>query len=371
MIAGVVLFVTRNIDRSIAMLIVACPCTILLSGPTAIIAALSAAARLGVVFKDVSTLETASKVDTLLFDKTGTLTKGKLKVISVNALNGFPATELLRIVGSLEQYSQHPAAKAITKECIEQNIKLYASKDFSEKAGMGVKGVVKEQHISVGRREWIEDTCNISIDEYQSDQIVTVLHVAIDRNLTGSIVLRDTIKPDAAAVIQNMSYCTVNRIVMITGDRKEVAHNIASQIGCEFEAEVLPHQKKIRVEQEKADGRIVAVVGDGVNDAPALATGDVSIAMGAAGSDVAIHSASVILMNDQLNRIPFVFKLSRRVSSITKQNLIFSILFIASFLIISAAGMIPPVVAALLHTVSTIVVVFNSARLLREGETII
>jgi Cd2+/Zn2+-exporting ATPase len=184
----------------------------------------------------------------------------------------------------------------------------------------------------------------------------------------GTLHLADTVRPEAKKVIQDVKSQTVREVVMLTGDHDAAARRIAAHLSCAVDAEVMPNQKMERVEEARRRGCVVGVVGDGVNDAPALAAGDVSIAMGAAGSDVAIHSAGIILMNDQLNRIPFILNLSHRVVATIRQNLIFSTLFIILLFGLSAAGTISPVLAAILHTSSSLFVVFNSARLLRVGE---
>ncbi|WP_155325522.1 heavy metal translocating P-type ATPase [Desulfosarcina ovata] len=368
MCAAIVLFFTHDLNRAIAMLIVACPCTIILSTPTAFVAALSAAARLGVIVKKLHFLEVANRVDTLIFDKTGTLTTGRLKVVAVNVNKAVEEDELVALAAGLEQYSSHPVAKAVMAEVRKRRIDPRTAVDVEETPGFGIQGKLNGSRIAIGRRRWIEKQCPDHTLEAVGHEGTTGLHVARDNRWIGSLHLADTVRPDARAVIEKLRSHAVRQVVMLTGDRRSAAERIAAQLSCEVEAEVMPGQKMARVEEARQQGCMVGVVGDGVNDAPALAAGDVSIAMGAAGSDVAIHSAGIVLMNDQLDRIPFVFTLSRRVVATIRQNLAFSTLFILVLFWLSAAGSIPPVLAAVLHTASSLFVVFNSARLLRVGE---
>lgn len=368
--AAIVLFFTHDIDRSIAMLIVACPCTIILSTPTALVAALSAAARLGVIIKNLQCLEVANRVDTVIFDKTGTLTTGQLSIMSITLNERVKEDELLALTASLEQYSTHPVAKAVVLEAKKRNITLWDTCDVQEKPGFGIQGKINGNRIAVGRRIWIERLCPECAEQKTDIHGTTRLYVAQDNHLIGIFHLADTIRPDAKPVIQNLRTQSELQVIMLTGDGHIAANQIAEQLSCHVESEVMPDQKMARVEEARRRGAVVGVVGDGVNDAPALAAGDVSIAMGAAGSDVAIHSAGIILMNNKLDRIPFVLELSRRVVATIRQNLIFSTLFILVLFWLSAGGTISPVLAAILHASSSLFVVFNSARLLRVGEAL-
>jgi Cd2+/Zn2+-exporting ATPase len=198
---------------------------------------------------------------------------------------------------------------------------------------------------------------------------LSVLHVVRNGQLVGWIGLEDNARPEAAGAVDRLKAMGISRLVLLTGDRSSVARRVAGQMHFDdFKAEVLPHEKLEMVDALKAAGHQVAVIGDGVNDAPALAAGDVSIAMGAAGSDVAIHSASIALLNSNLDRVPFLVDLSRKTIAVIRQNMIIGAVFILAFLALAAAGYVSPVLAALLHVVSGLAVVFNSARLVRCGE---
>jgi Cd2+/Zn2+-exporting ATPase len=371
MCAAIVLFFTHDINRAIAMLIVACPCIIILSTPTAFVAALSSAARLGIIIKNLNILEVANRVNTLIFDKTGTLTTGQLSVTSISVNGRVSEDELLALTASLEQYSTHPVARAVINEATKKSsAALLDVYDINEKPGLGIQGKVSDSNIAVGRRIWIESICPLCPEKDTDIEGTTSLYVAKDNHLIGVIHLADTVRPEAKSVVQDLKKNGVGHIVMLTGDRHASAKRIADQLSCDVESEVMPGQKMERVEEARRRGDVVAMVGDGVNDAPALSAGDVSIAMGAAGSDAAIHSAGIILMNDKLDRIPLILRLSHRVVATIRQNLVFSTLFILGLIVLSAGGAVSPVLAAVLHTSSSLIVVFNSARLLRVGEEI-
>jgi Cd2+/Zn2+-exporting ATPase len=387
MIVGVVLFFALRNDpdtafsRAIAMLVVACPSALILATPTAMVAGLSAAARLGVLIKSVVTLEAARNLSAIVFDKTGTLTTGVLSVSRLAPVEGVEGADLLRVAAIAEQDSRHPVARAVTEMARRANLPLGRPEAFEEVAGRGVIATIDRSRIQVGRASWLmapeaglSDSEITAINQIQSSPDadgMSVLYVVRDGQLMGWIGLEDNARPEAAEAVDRLRGLGLKRLVILTGDRKSVAKRVAEQMHfSEFKAEVLPHEKLEMVDELKAKGHRVAVIGDGVNDAPALAAGDISIAMGAAGSDVAIHSASIALMNSNLNRIPFLVELSRRTISVIRQNMAIGALFIVVFLGLAGAGYVSPVTAAALHIVSGLIVIFNSARLVRCGEDI-
>ena len=387
MLVGVVLFFALRSDpdtafnRAIAMLVVACPSALILATPTAMVAALSAAARLGVLVKSVVTLEAARNLTAIVFDKTGTLTTGVLSVSRLKPVDGVEGSELLRLAAIAEQESRHPVARAVTEMARRANIPLSRPEAFEEVAGCGVTATVGGLKLMVGRAKWLTDvgTCLdplsvAAIDRIQSSPDadgLSVLFVVFDGRLLGWIGLEDNARPEAAEAVDRLRNLGLKRLVILTGDRASVAKRVAEQMHfSEYKAEVLPHEKLEMVDLLKARGHRVAVIGDGVNDAPALAAGDVSIAMGAAGSDVAIHSANIALLNSNLNRIPFLIELSRQTIAVIRQNMIVGIVFIVAFLGLAGAGYVSPVTAAILHVASGLIVIFNSARLVRCGEQI-
>jgi Cd2+/Zn2+-exporting ATPase len=373
MIAGIVLFFTRDVDRAITILVVSCPCALILATPTAMVAAISASARLGILIKNVADLEIAGKITAMVFDKTGTITTGRLYVTKLTPAEGIEPAELLAQAASAEQMSKHPAARALQEVAKEANLSLPAMDKFQESPGKGVTAVVDSAKIMVGRDSFLKennvDVSNVSDPALHEEQGFSTLYVAKDAKCIGWIGLQDKTRPEAQQAIKELLNIGVKRVIMLTGDRDEVASRVAAELACtDFRAHCLPQDKLAIVEQIKKDGHTVLVVGDGINDAPALAAGDLGIAMGAAGSDVAINSASIALMSDDLNRLPFLVRLSRKTRRVINQNLGFGMMFILLGVVAGAAAWLPAVYAAVLHFVGSLIVVFNSARLVRYGE---
>jgi len=371
MIAGIVLFFTRNIDQAITILVISCPCAFILATPTAMVAAVSAAARLGILVKHVADLEVAGKMTALVFDKTGTVTTGRLYVTKLTPAQDVDPADLLSVTAAAEQMSKHPAARALQEVAKEANLTLPAAEKFQETPGKGVTAVVNSTRIIVGRDTFLKENGvgveNVPDPSLHEEQGFSTLYVARGSRCIGWIGLQDKTRPEAQQAIKELFDMGVKRVTMLTGDRKEVASRVAAELGCtDFRAHCLPQDKLTIVEQIRGDGHTVVVVGDGINDAPALAAGDLGIAMGAAGSDVAINSASIALMSDDLRRIPFLVSISRKTRRVIFQNLGFGMLFIISG--ISLSKFLSPEIAAFLHFAGSLVVVFNSARLFRQGE---
>jgi len=386
MLVGAVLFFALKSDpdtafnRAIAMLVIACPSALILATPTAMVAALSAAARLGVLVKSVATLEAARNLTAIVFDKTGTVTSGVLAVSRLAPAAGVQPEDLLRLAASAEQNSRHPVARAVTEMSRRARVPLAEPSSFEEVPGRGVIATFADgDSVFVGRGSWLAEAVpephEIDLAALEALQCspeadgLSVLHVVRNGRLLGWIGLEDNARPEAAGAVDRLKAMGISRLVLLTGDRSSVARRVAGQMHFDdFKAEVLPHEKLEMVDALKAAGHQVAVIGDGVNDAPALAAGDVSIAMGAAGSDVAIHSASIALLNSNLDRVPFLVDLSRQTIAVIRQNMVIGAVFILAFISLAAAGYVSPVLAALLHVVSGLAVVFNSARLVRCGE---
>ena len=364
---------THDINRVITVLVVSCPCAFILATPTAMIAALSAAARLGILIKNVADIEAAAKINAFIFDKTGTLTTGQLAVSRLTPIGETKPAELLLFAASAEKYSNHPTAKALAQLAGEAGVPLAEPKDFSETAGRGVKAEINGTKILVGRAQWLKDN-GVTEDFLKSVDLNeaegwSLIFVARDHRCIGWVGLQDQVREEAKIALAGLKEAGVRRIAMVSGDRQVVATRVAAEIGCEeAKGDCLPQNKVEFVRAMKAKGYKVAVIGDGVNDAPALAAGDLGIAMGAAGSEVAIHSATIALMNNDLQRLPFLIKLSRSTRAVINQNFAFGICFIIAGLSAGAFGWFGPVTGAVLHVVGTFIVIFNSARLVRKGE---
>ena len=390
MLAGAVLFFNRSepqhaMERTVTMLVVACPCSLIIAVPTAMVAALSCAARLGILIKDVSTLEVARSLTAFVFDKTGTLTTGELCVTQVRPApadggqeltpeeSKKAAVDLLSLAASVEHLSKHPVARAVVAMAQRARVQLDDASDFEEISGRGVRATVNGQKVLVGRATWLKELgismVSMSDAQYVEPEGLSTLYVVRDGRLLGWVGLEDRTRSEARGALDELRAMGINELVMVTGDRWSVARRVANDLGAtEVQAEVLPADKLDLVASLKKQGHRVAVVGDGVNDAPALAAGDLSIAMGAAGSDVAINSATIALLNNDLRRLPFLVKLSRKTISVIHQNLLFGVVFVVGFLVLAGLGLITPVVGAALHMIAATFVIFNSARLVRFGE---
>jgi Cd2+/Zn2+-exporting ATPase len=364
---------THDLSRVIAVFVVSCPCAFILATPTAMVAALSAAARLGILIKNVADIEAAAKINAFVFDKTGTLTTGELAVSRLMPLGETKPAELLRFAASAEKYSNHPTAKALAQIAGEAGVPLAEPQNFAETAGRGVKAEVGGTKVLVGRAEWLKDNGvtedfvkSVDLDETEGWSLI---FVARDGRCIGWVGLQDQTRAEAKESLAELKEAGMRRIAMVSGDRQAVATRVAAEIGCEeAQGDCLPQNKVEFVRGVKAKGYRVAVVGDGVNDAPALAAGDIGIAMGAAGSEVAIHSATIALMNNDLRRLPFLVKLSRSTRAVINQNFAFGVCFIIGGWILTTSGIIGPIVASILHVTGSLIVIFNSARLVRKGE---
>ena len=373
LIGALVWAFTYDLERVIAVFIVSCPCAFVLATPTAMVAALSAAARLGILIKNVADIELAARINAFVFDKTGTLTTGKLAVSRLNPLNGVTPAELLRVAASAEKYSNHPTTKALANLSAEAGVALAEPQDFAETAGRGVQAKVDGTLVTVGRAQWLKDNgvtedfmASVDLNETEG---YSLIFVARNGQCIGWVGLQDQTRDEARESLAELKEVGVRRVAMVSGDRQPVAVRVAKEIGCEeVVGDCLPQNKVEFVRNTKAKGYRVAVVGDGVNDAPALAAGDLGIAMGAAGSEVAIHSATIALMNNDLRRLPFLVKLSRQTRAVINQNFLIGILFVIGGLVLAAMAYINPIVAALVHVGGSLVVVFNSFRLVRSGE---
>ncbi|MBB6431687.1 heavy metal translocating P-type ATPase [Algisphaera agarilytica] len=370
MLAGIIYFFSKDLSNSISLLLIACPCAIILAAPTAVVAALSSAARLGVYVKSVAELEVVRRVTAFVFDKTGTITTGQLAVTRMKPIDGMEAADLLRYAVSVEENSRHPVARAVVAIASKAKIQAGNTDNVEEVAGRGMKATVDGRAVMVGRQTWLQEQgVDLSAADISEGEGLSLLFVAVDNQYAGWLGMADQPREQAAAAIAELGELGVKRRVMITGDRQSPAARVAAAVGItDYSAEALPGDKLTLVEDLKKAGHTVAVLGDGVNDGPALAAGHVSIAMGAAGSDVAVNSARIALMNNNLDRLPFLVMLSRRTVAIIRQNLIATMIYILFMLALLAAGVLTPMWAAIGHGISSILIIFNSARLVRVGE---
>ncbi|VAW51439.1 Lead, cadmium, zinc and mercury transporting ATPase; Copper-translocating P-type ATPase [hydrothermal vent metagenome] len=362
------------IVNAVAVLIIACPCALGLATPMSIMVGTGKGASMGVLIKNAEALETLEKVDVLVVDKTGTLTEGKPTLISVKAVNGFDETEVLALAASLERASEHPLAEAIVKGAEQREAKLVTTDDFESVTGKGVTGTVSGRKVALGNLKLLQ---SLAIDvaslpeqaEAGRSEGQTVMLIAIDGKAAGLIGVADPIKTSTAEAIEDLHKAGVD-VVMLTGDSKTTAQAVAAKLNIDrVEAEVLPDQKANIVKQLQAEGKIVAMAGDGINDAPALAQAHVGIAMGT-GTDVAMESANVTLVKGDLRGIVRARRLSHAVMNNIRQNLFFAFIYNSMGVPVAAGVLYPvfglllsPIIAAAAMSFSSVSVIVNSLRL--------
>jgi heavy metal translocating P-type ATPase len=367
MAAAVLLFVTRDMSRAVALLVVACPGTFVLAGPTAMIAALAAASRLGILVKNTKFLEVLADVDTVVLDKTGTVTLGHLEVMALSPIGGATQEQLLRAAALCAGGSRHPVSRAIMRAALAAGVPRIEEPELIEETpGRGVVAVTKGGNCLLGRGDWVREQ-GLAVPE-NPEHAGAVVWVARNEAVLGCLLLADLPRPEASQAVNELRDLGLDRVILLTGDRRQAAENVARTLNIEHVvAEVLPEQKLDTVQAEKAAGRRVMVVGDGVNDALALASGDVGVAMGAMGSDVALQSADVALMTNDLARLPLAIGLSRQTRKTINQNLLIGAGSSVLMLSLAALGLVSPIVGAVLHNAGEIYVLVNSARLLGFG----
>jgi heavy metal translocating P-type ATPase len=361
------------VESAIAVLVVTCPAALLLSSPSAMVAAFASAARLGILIKQSNYLEGAANVNTVVFDKTGTITTGSFEVSRLVPAEGVEGAELLKAAAFAEQSSNHPLALSILRTAEAARIQVESPEHFEEVHGMGVKARTTLGELHVGRSKWLKEV----IPGIESD-IVAVekkiegmsgVHVVRDGKYLGAVGLEDKVRPNAKLVVERLRELGVKQEAIFTGDRLDVAKRVGLAVGVDaVEAECLPEDKHQLITELNNDGYRVLMVGDGINDGPSLAAAQVGVAMGLGGSDIAANSAGVALMTDDLSRIPFLIELARRTRVIIAQNIAASIIIVIIGLVLAATGSLAVPAAALYHFAGDIFVIGNSFRLFRFGE---
>jgi Cu+-exporting ATPase len=363
---------------AVSVLIIACPCALGLATPMSIMVGVGRGAEFGVLIKNAVALERMEKVDTLVVDKTGTLTEGKPKLTGIAPAPGYDEAEVLRLAASLERASEHPLAHAIVAAAEERRLTLEPAKDFDSPTGKGVIGTVAGKRIALGNATFLrEHGADPEIFAAEADALrrdgATAIFAAIDGSAAGILTIADPIKVSTQEAIGALTLDGI-RIVMLTGDNRTTAEAVATRLGIGVvHAEVLPEDKQKIVEELRAKGGVVAMAGDGVNDAPALAAADVGIAMGS-GTDVAIESAGITLLRGDLTGIAHARRLSRATMQNIRQNLFFAFVYNAAGVPVAAGLLYPvfgvllsPVIAAAAMALSSVSVVGNALRLRRSG----
>ena len=366
--AALTFLITHNSRSTISVIVVAGACGIAAGTPLAILGAIGSAARKGAIVKGGIHLEVLSSVDTVVLDKTGTLTLGTPEILDVRVYNGYSPNDVVRIAATAERFSEHPLAKAIVSRASDWSLPLGEPAAFRYTPGMGIVCEVEGRRTLVGTRALLERDGLVMPQDGNTLEQSSEVMVATGGRLLGSIKIADVLRSEATAAVAEMRRLGL-RIVLLTGDRKEIADVIARELGVdEVESEMLPDQKVARVRRLRAEGRVVAMIGDGVNDAPALMESNVGIAMGS-GTDVARESAAVVLLGNDLVRFAEVLKGARRCRKIIMANFAGTLGVDSVGVLLAAFGLLNPVLAALIHVTSELLFILNSARLLPASGT--
>ena len=383
MVAGLVWFFTAKSAneairddaavRAITVLVVACPGALLISHPTAMVAAFAAAARLGIMIKQTRTLEAAATVDTVVLDKTGTITTGRFAVSRLVPADGVDGATLLQAAADAEQSSNHPLARSILETATQARIVPRPIQGYTEVHGRGVVADGPGGRLHAGRAAWLVEINPSAREAVEGVEAriegMSGVHVMQGETYLGAVGLEDKLRVGASGVIDRLRTIGIRRICMFTGDRLSVAKRVGQAVGVDsVEAECLPEEKHAELMYLIKRGHRTLVVGDGINDGPILASADVGVAMGLSGSDIATNSAGVALMNDDLRLIPFLLDLSRRARAVVAQNIAFSLALAVLGLALAATGNVAIWAAPLLYIAGFLVVIFNSLRLVRFGE---
>lgn len=377
-VAGAILFMlippllldwtwSEAIYRSMIFLVVASPCALVASIMPAVLSGVSNGARKGILFKGGIHLENIGGIKAVAFDKTGTLTEGKPKITDIIPFTEMAEQELLRLTASLESLSEHPIARAIVQAAKDQELELYNASELQAVSGIGIYGFINGQKYSIGKLESYIQLTPVQLDTVKSieSQGKTVIFVETDQQILGILAVQDTLRPQAVESVNALKKMGV-KVVLLTGDRLPTAQSIAHQAGIdEVYAELLPEQKVDIVKKLTVKYGKVAMIGDGVNDAPALAASSVGIAMGAAGTDVALETANIVLMADDLPKVSYAIALGRRTNRIIRQNLSFAIIVVFLLILENFLGNINLPIGVVGHEGSTLLVILNGLRLLR------
>ena len=365
-IAALTFIIRRDPLAAAAVLVVACSCSVALATPVAVLASIGASAKRGLLIKGGKYLESLARADVLLLDKTGTLTLGKPQVTDVISLNGLDPAEILALAASAERYSEHPLAEAVRAATRERNLPLVEPQEFEALPGLGIRARIAGRRVVIGNRQLVPGAAELAAAAELEQQGKTLLYLARDGELTAVIAAADTLRPEVPAALAALRDLGIRRIELLTGDNERTARALAEKLGVDFRASLLPEDKISIVKAYQAQGHTVVMVGDGVNDAPALAQADVGIAMGAAGSDIAVEAAHIALMRDDWSLVPEVLRIARRTLRVVEMNLGFTAVYNLIGITLATLGFLPPIFAAAAQSLPDLGILANSARLLRQ-----
>lgn len=366
--AALTWLITGEIIRAVTILVVFCPCSLVLATPTAIMAAIGNATKHGFLVREGDALERLAGVSKITFDKTGTLTYGDPKVIAVKTVSDYTAAEVYAFAAAAEQFSEHPLGKAVV-HCYRQGEKvpLPEAEHFEMRPGKGVSATVYGKEVKAGSLRFVENIppeVNSEVEDYLAEG-ATVIYIAVEETLVGYLVLADTLRKESAPMVEAIRDLAAEP-VLLTGDNEKAACAMGSKLGIrEIHANCLPEDKLNHIEVYQKNGHAVCMIGDGVNDAPALKKADVGIAMGGVGSDIAVDAADIALVDDEIKELPHLLALSKHMMRTIKCNLTFSMVLNFLAIVLAMTGLLGPVVGALVHNAGSVLVIINSALLLR------
>ena len=366
LLAGLTWWLTGDHIRAVAVLVVATPCPLILAVPVALVAGLSRAAHFGVLIKGAKSLEAMARIQTLVLDKTGTLTEGRPRIVTIDCKRGMAANEILRLAAALDQASQHPVAQAMVVEAKARNLILPVPSEMSEFPGEGVAGLVEGHQVIVGGDAFVARSAGHPLGNHVATSAGSVLvAVAVDGHLAGYILMADSLRKGAGALLQGLRQNGVQRILLATGDRRDVAEHVAASLQLDgLHAGLTPDQKVLLVLSERKNGPVM-MVGDGVNDAPALASADVGVAMGARGAAASAEAADVVLLVDHIDRLAPGMEIARGARRIALESVIAGIGLSLLGMVAAALGFLTPVQGALLQEAIDVAVILNALRVLR------
>jgi Cd2+/Zn2+-exporting ATPase len=369
-IATITFLLTNNIISTVSVLVISCPCALTLATPIAVVTSMGKAARNGILVRNGTSLEEIGDVDIIVVDKTGTLTTGHPHVIDINSWHGKSKEEIIELAAVAEKFSEHTIAKAILAHATHLELTIPDPEQFQVERGSGITAIHKSRSISVGNRRLFNNlgiVLDNEIEEYISHQEAqgrTAVLVADDSKVHGVISVIDTLRPNVVANITAMKNNGIQKVIMLTGDNRQVADAISRQASIDdVQAELLPQQKVAYIQSYQHQGQKIAMIGDGVNDAPALTVADVGIAMGVTGTDVTIETAGIVLTTDDLSKVTQIMNLGQQTINTIKQNVALSMIINILGLALSTQGLINPILASIIHESSALIVVFNSLRL--------
>ncbi|MDX1600849.1 MAG: cation-translocating P-type ATPase [Anaerolineales bacterium] len=366
LIAGLTYLIGRDPLATAAVLVVACSCSFALATPVAVLASIGYGARNGVLIKGGEVLEQLVQVDTLLIDKTGTLTLGEPEVTDIVDLSGSGEQEVLKWAAALERRSEHPLAQAVLQAAGPHELSLPTVTEFEALPGVGVRGQVNGSEVQVGALATMHGPRPERLRQLEAEG-KTIMVVQRDGEPIGALAATDTLRQDAPRAVESLRQMGLERIEILTGDRGAAAGELAAELGVPYRAEMLPEDKIEAVKELQRAGHVVAMVGDGVNDAPALAQADVGIAMAGVGTDVALDAAQVVLMREDWDLVPELFRVARRTMGVVRGNLLFTGIYNLTGIGLAAVGILPPIWAAAAQALPDLGILGNSSRLLRQG----